>query len=90
VSAFSRPELVRPYKIDDISFGGILSSLNSDMTFGLWNRSFRCHVGAEYQFPVFKTKLEAISYDVDFTWIKKDSGRPFKQLTHTIGLRILL
>lgn len=90
ISFFSRPELLRLYKSDDASFGGIVKSAHSDIQAGLWDSVFALGLCIEYQFPVFRTKTEAISYSLEYARVKKDDGNPFQQLIHQIGLKILL
>lgn len=90
LSYYSRPDLLRLYKNDEISFSGFLKNSHSNMKVGFWDSVFALHLTFEYQFPVFRTKIEAISYSFDYTRIKRDDGNPFQQIIHQIGLRVLL
>ncbi len=90
LSFYSRPDSIRLYKIDEVSPGGILDNLNSDIKPGFWNSAFLLHFSVEYQFPVFRSKRESIAYSLDFTRMKRKDGNPFTQLMHKIGLKILL
>jgi hypothetical protein len=90
LSLFSRPDLLRLYKFDKASFGGIFESLHSNMKAGFWDSVFALHLSLEYQFPILQTKIEAISYSFDYARVKRSDGNPFHQLIQQIGLKVLL
>ncbi len=90
ITIYSRPDLYRLYKIQDISFSGIMSDMNDNLSAGFWNNAFSIHFIAEYQFPVFKTKMESISYSFDYTSVKFEGGKPYNQIIHQVGLKIIL
>lgn len=90
LSMYSRPDIPRLYKIDDVSFGGIVSDVHKNLKLGFVTKIFLLHFDIEYQFPVFQTKTEALFYSFDYAWIGKGDAFPFVQLFHQLGLRILL
>jgi hypothetical protein len=90
ISIYSRPDLVRLFKFDKSSLGGVFNDMNSNLKSGFWDRAFFLQFYAEYQFPILGGKLEAISYSLDYTRIQRLGGKPFAQLLHQIGLKILL
>jgi hypothetical protein len=90
LSLFSRPDIVRLKKFDDLSFGGIVKSLHSNMKLGFWNTAFHLHTDVEYQFPVFHTKQEAFFYSLDYVRLCRDDGNPYTQLMHQIGIKVFL
>ncbi len=90
ISFYSRPELLRLFKADDSSFGGIVKSSHSNIKAGLWDSVFALRLCVEYQFPVFRTKTEAFSYSLEYTRVNRDGGNPFQQLIHQLGLKVLL
>ena len=90
LSLYSRPDPLRLYKIDDLSFAGIVSSLNQNFEFGFFTAATSLHFDIEYQFPVFETKTESFFYSFDYTYLSKGNALPFTQLFHQLGLRILL
>ena len=90
LSLYSRPETLRLYKIDDISFGGVVSNVHKDLTLGFVTTAFSLHWDIEYQFPVFQTKTEALFYSIDYTHIAEGNALPFSQLFHQLGLRLFL
>ena len=87
---FSRPEEIRPYKMDDYSPGGILKAFNSNIEPGLMNKVFQIRFKTEYRFPVFVTKREAVTYNTDILRISGNNGHPIFQITNCIGLKIML
>jgi hypothetical protein len=89
-SLYSRPNALRLYKIDELSFGSIFKSLHQNLEFGFITAVTTLHFDIEYQFPVFETKTEAFFYSFDYAHIGKGNALPFTQLFHQLGLRILL
>ena len=90
ISFFSRPEEIRPYKMDDSSVGGILKALNSNIETGTVNRALQINFRTEYRFPVFVNKREAITYDMNIIRLSQKKGQPVFQLIWQIGIKIML
>jgi hypothetical protein len=90
LSIFSRPDLVRLKKFDDLSFSGIVKNLHSNMKLGFWNTAFHLHVDIEYQFPIFRTKQEAFFYSIDYVRLRRYDDNPYTQLMHQIGIKVFL
>jgi hypothetical protein len=89
-SLFSRPEEIRPFKMDDSSFGGIIKALNSNIEPGLMDKVFRINFKTEYRFPVFVTKREAITFNMNIVRISDNEGQPVFQIINMFGLKIML
>jgi hypothetical protein len=90
LSIFSRPDETRPYKMDDSSFGGIVKALNSNITPGSINKALQINFKTEYRFPVFSTKREAITYNLDLNRFSSDNAEPLFQVIHRLGIKIML
>jgi hypothetical protein len=90
VSLSSRPDVLRLYKIDEATFGGVMRVLHSNINTGSWNTVFGIHWSLEYQFPVFQTKSEGLTYSFDFIRMSNNNSLPYFQIIHQIGMRILL
>jgi len=88
ISVFSRPELDRQYKIDDISFGGIIENMHSNLEAGTINKSFSVAFQTEYQFHTSEKITQAICYSYDYRRLKSNKGNPFQGSLHQIGLKI--
>jgi hypothetical protein len=89
-SLFSRPEEIRPFKMDDSSFGGIIKALNSNIEPGLMDKVFQINFKTEYRFPVFVTKREAITFNMNIVRISDNEGQPVFQIINMFGLKIML
>lgn len=87
-SVLSRPELDRQYKIDDISFGGIIQNMHSNLQGGTINKSFFVSIQTEYQFHISEKITQAICYSYDYRRVKGNEGNPFQSSRHQIGLKI--
>lgn len=90
LSFFSRPDEVRPYKMDDSSFGGIVKALNSNIDPGFINKALQINLKTEYRFPVFLTKREAITYNLDINRFSGENAEPLVQVIHRLGIKIML
>ncbi len=87
-SVLSRPDLERMYKIDDISVGGILSSMHSNLEGALWNHSFLAKSRLEYRFKISERVTQAICYSFNYSRLRANEGLPFQNLQHLIGLKL--
>ena len=86
-SIFSRPEFNRQYKIDDISFSGILNEMNSNLETGTLDKSFFIHSQIEYQFRISNKIRQTFFYSYNYTRIKSSKGLPFQNSQHKIGFK---
>jgi hypothetical protein len=89
-SLISRPEEIRPFKMDDSSFGGILKALNSKIEPGFMDKILEINFKTEYRFPVFVTKREAITFNMNVTRISGNEGQPVFQIINMFGIKIML
>jgi len=89
-SLFSRPDEIRPYKMDDYTLVGILKATNSNIETGFMNSSFHINFKTEYRFPVFTNKREAITFDMDILRMSVNDGDPVFQIINRIGIKIML
>ncbi len=89
-SLFSRPEQIRPFKMDDSSFGGIFKALNSNIEPGLMDKVIQINFKTEYRFPVFVTKREAITFNMNIIRISGNDDQPIFQITNMFGIKIML
>lgn len=87
-SVFSRPEQDRPYKIDDISLGGIIENIHSNLETGSIDKSLLVAFQTEYQFHTSEKITQAFCYSYDYKRLKSNEGNPFQGSLHQIGLKI--
>lgn len=90
VGIFSRPENVRPYKMDAFTTGGIIKAFHSNLETGFINRLLLIGFDTEYRFPVLKGKREAFTFSMDITRMSEKNGSPVLQLTTMLGIKIML
>lgn len=88
VSVISRPELDRMYKVDDISVGGILGSMHSNLEGALWNHSFIAKSRVEYHFQIADHLTQSICYSFNYSRVQAKAGLPLQNLQHLIGLKL--
>ena len=90
ISFLSRPEEIRPYKMDDSSFSGILKALNSNIESASVNRALRINLKTEYRFPVFTNIREAITYEMDIIRLSQKNEQPVFQFNWQVGIKMML
>jgi hypothetical protein len=90
ISFFSRPEEIRPYKMDDSSVGGILKAMNSNIETGTVNKALQINFRTEYRFPVFVDKREAITYNMKIIRLSQKNEQPVFQVNWQVGIKIML
>jgi hypothetical protein len=88
LSFISRPEKDRQYKIDDLSFGGIMKSLNSNFESGSVDKSLRIAYQMEYQIHFNPKFTQAICYEYDYVKIKGKESFLFQANSHRLALKI--
>jgi hypothetical protein len=89
-SFFSRPDEIRPYKMDDYKPGGILKAFNSNIETGSMNKALQINFKTEYRFPVLTNKREAITFNTDILRMSRNDGVPVFQIINRIGIKIML
>jgi hypothetical protein len=87
---FSRPDVVRPYKIDDISAGGMMKAFNSNIETGFMNKLLLINYKTEYRFPAFTNKREAITFNLDIIRMSRKDGYPVFQIITMFGIKFML
>lgn len=88
LSLFSRPILHRAYKIDDVSLGGIISSMNSNFELGTIDRAFDLSLQTEYHIRISKKVIQAIVYHFEYSHFQASTGRSFSNLQHHLGFKL--
>ncbi len=88
LSIFSRPQLHRNYKIDVVSFGGIINNMNSNFQFGTVNRALNIYFQGEYQFKISDKMNQAIVYTFCYSTFKGSESMPFQNMLHNLSFKI--
>ncbi len=89
-SVFSRPDLYRLYKIDETDFAGIMSNINSNLTPANLSNVFFVKFQTEYRFSVFKEKMQAFTYSLEYGRVTHNDSNMFVQQMHQIGIKLFL
>jgi hypothetical protein len=88
LSLISRPEMDRQYKIDDISFGGIMKNLYSNPELVLPNHHFFVRTGVEYKYQTGKSKERSWGYQVRYHFMQSKCGEPFRGVEQKVTYKI--
>jgi hypothetical protein len=86
----SRPEVDRPYKVDDLYFAGLMNSFHDNAQLGSWNRNKGINFNLEYK-PKSKAKFKT-GFLYQFNYIKLDTSKSnsFSTIQHLLGLKLYL
>ncbi len=88
LSLFSRPELYRNYKIDDVSVGGIFSNMNSNFNFGTVDKALKLYIHTEYQFQTSMKVKQSIVYSFNYSTFNAKESMSFQNILHQLGFKI--
>lgn len=89
ISIISRPELNRQYKIDKISFGGILSNLSSNPESALPGKNFFVKMGLEMKFLSARNKSRSVGYNFKYHYMKASMGNPHQNIEHAVSYKFM-
>jgi hypothetical protein len=88
VSIASRPPSDRLYKIDDTSFGGIMSNMHSDLNAGSVETVFFLSTDVDYQFGISQKTMESVGFSVQYLRIKNRNSESFQDLYYLFTFKI--
>lgn len=83
----SRPESIRDYKIDDLSFGGIMNSLHYSPEVRPVTQSLDCRLSIEYQYERRRKIMPYVQYSFRYMRLSTSYSEVRQVVHHTIGLR---
>lgn len=87
ISVISRPKPNRQYKMDDMSFIGIMKNLASKPEFALPDKNFYVKTGIELHFKTKKMKNRSIGFNVMYHRMKANDGKPLQNINQTISYK---
>jgi hypothetical protein len=85
ISCISRPDSNRQYKIDEITFGGILKNLSSNPELALLNKNFYVKTGLEMYFLFKDRKTRSLGYYLKYQFMQATNGNPYQSIEHSIS-----
>lgn len=80
VSIICRPELNRQFKIDDMTFWGVIHNLASNPEFTLPNKNFLVNLAIEWKYNI----KGALGYNFKYHFMQASAGKPYQNIEHTI------
>ena len=87
-SILSRQASVRDYKIDDLSFGGIMKSFHNNLTAGSLGTVFYLNMDIEYRYRISGKTEQGIGYKFHSGRYRGKEGKPLGTLNHLITLNL--
>lgn len=87
LSLISRPVADRQYKIDDLSFGGIVGNFHRFSTLGTVDKAVDLSTEIEYYNQLSPTKAHGLFYAFDHRRIQGQSSNVFQNSIHQIGFK---
>lgn len=88
LSLFSRPAAYRHQKIDDLSFGGVLSNMHSNWDIGTLNKAIGLHFKLEYQIELSAQLTQAFSYTARYHRLEGNNSAAWQQIEHNVGIQL--
>jgi hypothetical protein len=89
ISAISRSENNRQYKIDNMTIGGILKNLCSNIESALPDKHFFLKTGIELITPMHNKKMRSIAYNFKYHAMHSTKGLPFQNIEHSISYKFI-
>lgn len=87
VSLMSRPETDRQYKIDDLTFGGIMQNFHSNIEMAAFHKALKFSLKKEARFHLTDNYMQSIFYQYYYTRMDSSNAQLFQNSLHTIGLK---
>ncbi|WP_375562430.1 hypothetical protein ACE193_07750 [Bernardetia sp. OM2101] len=85
-----RPEVDRQYKIDDLSFEGLITNFHANPQLGTWNKNRAIQSSLEYK-PKSKAKFKTgFLYQFSYTKLDTSKSNSFSTIQHLLGLKLYL
>jgi hypothetical protein len=86
----SRPPQLRPYKIDDLSGGGILQMLHGQLRPVWWGQLLAPQGELAYRLTPSGRRTRAFFYGMEYQWLSLGYSRSYQHLVHQAGFRLTL
>lgn len=88
-SFICRPEPNRQYKIDDMTFGGILKNLTGSPEGALPDKNLFVKTGLEMNFISRGRKARCVGYNFIYHYMQATGGNPYQNMEHSISYRFI-
>ncbi len=89
LSVICRPTPNRQFKIDDMTFMGVVKNLASNPQLALPNKNFELKAGVEYRFSTSKKKARSLGYNFCYHFMQSGSGQPYQHVAQTLSYKFI-
>lgn len=90
VSVISRPIPNRQYKIDDMTFTGVIKNLSNNPELAMPDKNFFMKSELELKFGTRKMRMKSVGYGFQYHFMKANKGNPYQNAKHTISYKFML
>jgi hypothetical protein len=84
----ARPDQHRLYSNEHWTFSNIMTIMNRDYRFGVWNNTFQLKASAEYRTPVAGSSTLVLFSSLYYSRLKADAGNPLREIISRIGIGV--
>ena len=88
LSLLSRPPEERLYKIDDLSFKGLVGNFHDNLRFGTLETVFLLDMTWQYRYSLGQKRRQSIGYTARYARYKGKSGSPFQNTRHLFNITL--
>lgn len=89
LAVICRPTPNRQYKIDDMTFTGVVKNLASNPQLALPNKNFDVKTGIEYHFNSSKKKARSLGYNFRYHFMQARDGEPYRHVKQTLSYKFI-
>lgn len=89
LAVICRPTHSRQYKIDDMTFVGVVKNLTSNPQLALPNRNFDVKTVLEYRFSTSKNKTRSLGYHFRYHFMQANGSLPYQHATQTLSYKFI-
>jgi len=84
ISVLCRPDYNRQYKIDDMTFGGVIKNLASNPEAAFPDKNFYVKTGLEMKFNSKSGKTRSVGYQFMYHYVHAGNGNPYQNIENSV------
>jgi hypothetical protein len=89
ISCISRPVNNRQYKIDDMTFVGIVKNLSSNPEIVLPDKNFYINAGLEMNYLNKRKRIRSVGYNFRYHFMQASNGNPYHNIENAISYKFI-
>lgn len=89
ISGISRPKPNRQYKIDDMTFAGIMKNLADNPQCALPDKNFYLKTELEFLYSSKRLKTRSIGYNLQYHYMQARNGELYQNISHAISYKYI-